>query len=1385
MRTISAAKEAVLAVDRQVRIKVSVKDAAASWQNLCSLNGVDWVQSVSIDTNLDDVVDQATISLWRNEYYRSMAPLVSASEINMITGAYAALLNLKSEIKIEAAIIPIESEPAAGDWMEVFLGYIAAVEWGGSDSAVTLTCRDQAGLLMDTWIETEEDYGADDGSVLAEDVIQGILNDNGFSSITLYTPTASAWAITPYSQKKEPVLQAIRTIALQRGWDVRYKWDSGTSAWRLTFYEPDRDKAVADRTFGASQYYAIGRLGMSIDGIRTICRVVYTDEADNGRKTIEYPETGLATAGGAATLTNSAAAWVEDELIGKQIYIYAGTGIGQLKTISDNDATSITASVAWATQPDNTSKYAIVTSGDSAVPLRSYGRRFMEIAEASTSQINTASEASTLARSAYLDLSTPSVEQEVELPYFPFSELGDLYTFSANYVHYDTDQSLAVCGITHNLAPNQFRTTLICRGKPAGAYRSWLSREAMPGVAPPATFNPPTLETTAPTASAEINSVGLILPGTVDRRLSYYDIQRREANADYDANNHQYIAPAVPSWSDWASLPGDRNTVRKLVDTGVSTNMAYQYRYAAADSKDNLSDYTTESASVVPRPTAVADLHENVQAQIAHVPIRQTVLDGPKDASGNPNFISDGGGLNCDLDTMTLGADVCTEAAAISGGDATINAVTYAKANAYKDDAATTKWGSSQYRQNFAGFLSGTIIGLGYIGQDAGAGNTVSPAQIKITQASATVYTDMLGFKHNLRPITSVIYQESADASVWVDIQAFSLLADTSEQTLSLPSNSPRAWRLLANADPSVTTDSRSYWGVSEIEAFEATGESIFLAFANGFTAAAGAVDYLAEITDSEEDAWTLTDDDTNYLYFACDPVTREVTCGTTILEPIYSRTDPSSGVTLSDGQYWCKVPGLAGKLWDTAASDWEASAAVRVYVGEVVTASGAVDSITIYPYGRSPLMDALMEEQEPVGTRKEIMRSSAPSGRWLKMNGLTIGDPSSGATGRAREDVRALFELLWDNVAQADCQVRASSADDQVFTATAFDIVDSASHGLSNTDKLLAYAGTTYPTGLAVDNIYYVVNAATNAFGFAATSGGAMINLSGQGTGAQTVKKLTLAAAKTFTSAYGTDTLTGAVGTSLTNGQKLYLTNSGGALPAPLVSTRCYYVRDWSSSPRTFKLALTSGGAAIDITDDGTGTHSLQVITEGTAITYTVPLGVTCAGHGYVNTDTVVLRGADLPAGWYENTLYYVVNAQTDEFQISLTSGGAAVNPTDAGSGTLNVCAAARGASAAADWAAHCRLPLMDERELFSRGWADDKAGGVDAGRALGSYQADQNLAHTHSDPASYYWSGGGGAHNPPAAGTNVTHGPQTTGSNGGADARPRNRAWLVIIKY
>lgn len=67
----------------------------------------------------------------------------------------------------------------------------------------------------------------------------------------------------------------------------------------------------------------------------------------------------VATGGGADTLADTAQTWTPDEHIGRAVIIISGTGAGQIRTITDNDATSLTVDENWSTNPDSTSHYVI------------------------------------------------------------------------------------------------------------------------------------------------------------------------------------------------------------------------------------------------------------------------------------------------------------------------------------------------------------------------------------------------------------------------------------------------------------------------------------------------------------------------------------------------------------------------------------------------------------------------------------------------------------------------------------------------------------------------------------------------------------------------------------------------------------------------------------------------------------------------------------------------------------------------------------------------------------------------------------------------------------------------------------------------------------------
>ena len=73
--------------------------------------------------------------------------------------------------------------------------------------------------------------------------------------------------------------------------------------------------------------------------------------------------TGVATSATATTLVNSGKSWTADQWINYQVRIVSGTGIGQIRTITDSDATSLTVAT-WTVTPDSTSVYIIESNDD-------------------------------------------------------------------------------------------------------------------------------------------------------------------------------------------------------------------------------------------------------------------------------------------------------------------------------------------------------------------------------------------------------------------------------------------------------------------------------------------------------------------------------------------------------------------------------------------------------------------------------------------------------------------------------------------------------------------------------------------------------------------------------------------------------------------------------------------------------------------------------------------------------------------------------------------------------------------------------------------------------------------------------------------------------------
>lgn len=173
----------------------------------------------------------------------------------------------------------------------------------------------------------------------------------------------------------------------------------------------------------------------------------------------------------------------------------------------------------------------------------------------------------------------------------------------------------------------------------------------------------------------------------------------------------------------------------------------------------------------------------------------------------------------------------------------------------------------------------------------------------------------------------------------------------------------------------------------------------------------------------------------------------------------------------------------------------------------------------------------------------------------------------------------------------------------------------------------------------------------------------------------------------------------------------------------------------------------------------------------------------VTWNGHQLSANDPVkfTTTGA-LPTGLVAGTPYYVVGASItpNDFQLSATAGGAAINTSGAQSGAHTAINAPFG-----DGDGSTTFTLPDMRSEFPRGWDDGRGG--DLNRVFGSDQADDFKSHTHglSNAGGGVWTSGGNnvAIQFPNGGASV--GSATINNTGGTETRPRNVALLACIRF
>jgi hypothetical protein len=362
-----------------------------------------------------------------------------------------------------------------------------------------------------------------------EEIIQNILDDNFPGS----APTLNV-PTSPLWNITQFLQQREPVLDAIIRLAAQIGWDlrqrwSGTE-FKLTLYEPERESPSVDHVFSPSDYGEPQKLAVDISSIRNKWKVIIKDRDD---------------------------LWPD--------------GTPKRKEFTAEDEDSI-------------EKYG----GPNKDPL------YAEIQESETGNVDTPTEANRLLAAAVSDCAEPDAELSVPLMQgFPWVELNDYYTFSADNVRFSSDQSLAVTSWEQVFEDGHLHTELELRGKPTIGSQRHLEKIAHPANPERAHAHrevhfqgqaTPKLDTHAIVGGFEVQiqtdkdknallaeyeiHVSTSSGFTPDDTTIVAVMTGNQMSVPYQNPGQDYYACAVPRWYNKGELVRGQPSKRKLVTAG-------------------------------------------------------------------------------------------------------------------------------------------------------------------------------------------------------------------------------------------------------------------------------------------------------------------------------------------------------------------------------------------------------------------------------------------------------------------------------------------------------------------------------------------------------------------------------------------------------------------------------------------------------------------------------------------------------------------------------------------------------------------------------------------------------------------------------------------------